>query len=1056
MKKTFFKSLLTIACLLCGIGVYAHDFEVGCIYNNKAKLEKHEFTKRTKPTKINRHNKTTQTFTIDDIVGEYSAFAYSGFKDYPDEEWDVLITKDTKEENKVWIQPVCLINGAPADIVAPIYATFDAAKGALIMPLGQVVYEETGKLKLVTGASFDGKTIETTGYIELEISRNSRGVIISFTDQYYFGVGDILNNGWWYQVLFRISFSEGVDVPRLKFEENGICYKTIDHNSVAVTYMGNSSDDYQNEYTGDIVIPEMVTFNETNYTVTSIGEYAFCDCTGLTSITIPNSVTNIGYCAFDGCSSMTSITLSDSIVSIDDYAFFNCVHLTSISLGENIVSIGEYAFANCSSLTEITIPGNVASIGYAAFYFCENLKSVILNDGVVSIGDYAFVECSSLSEVTIPNSVTNVGKGAFYETPFFNNQPDGVIYFGGVLYQYKGTMPNNTHIDIKENIVTISERAFYNCSGLTSVTLSESIVSIGDYAFADCIGLTEIIIPNSTTILKEAAFAGCSGLTTITLGEGLTTIESMVFYNCAALKSVVLGNNVTTIGDAAFIYCSSLTDFTIGKNVESIGGYTFEGCSYLASIFSNALIPPTIKSNTFTHYRASLYVPQESIEAYKEAEYWKEFNILNNNTKIYIDGIYYQITSSTEVKVVSPNNYGEYSGDVVIPETITINDKTYRVTSIDEYAFSQNGLLTSITIPKSIKSIGEDAFNTAYNLKYIYCYAIEPPTIESGTFSNEYVYLYVPIESMDAYKNAPHWDRLQFINKYFVDGICYGVISTTEADVSGCLEEDYNYSGHIIIPETVVIEGLTLNVTSIGEEAFWSSENITEVTIPNSVVSIDNYAFSSCEGLITITLGEKVNNIGEEAFIDCKRIKNIYVYNEVPPTICNNTFEVYVNDAATLYVPAGCKNVYSEAKYWKYFVNIQEMGIAESITLDKTEVKLKVNETVTLTATILPETTINKEVVWSSSDSDVASVENGEVTAHKVGTATITATTTDGSNLSASCIINVEELDAVGKILADAEDGKYYDLSGRRVVEPTNGIYIVKQGNTVRKVFINK
>ena len=132
------------------------------------------------------------------------------------------------------------------------------------------------------------------------------------------------------------------------------------------------------------------------------------------------------------------------------------------------------------------------------------------------------------------------------------------------------------------------------------------------------------------------------------------------------------------------------------------------------------------------------------------------------------------------------------------------------------------------------------------------------------------------------------------------------------------------------------------------------------------------------------------------------------------------------------------------------------MGIAESITLDKTEVKLKVNETVTLTATILPETTINKEVVWSSSDSDVASVENGVVTAHKVGTVTITATTTDGSNLSASCIINVEELDAVGKILADAEDGEYYDLSGRRVVEPTNGIYIVKQGNTVRKVVINK
>ena len=296
-------------------------------------------------------------------------------------------------------------------------------------------------------------------------------------------------------------------------------------------------------------------------------------------IVIENGVTNIGDCAFYGCSGLTSITIPNSVTSIGYDAFRGCSGLTSITIPNSVMSIGDYAFYGCSGLTSITIPNSVTSIG-----------------------EYAFQYCSVLTSITIPNSVTSIGNGVFYGTKWYENQPKGTVYAGLVLYQYKGEMPSNTTIVVKEGTKRITPRAFSGCSGLTSITIPNSVTSIGWSAFYDCSGLTSITIPNSVTIIEDCAFSGCSNLT-----------------------SVTISNSVTNIGDYAFYGCSGLTSITIPNSVTSIGGWAFEGCSGLTSIICEASIPPTCGYVDDVKKSIPLYVPANSVEAYKKANGWKYF-----------------------------------------------------------------------------------------------------------------------------------------------------------------------------------------------------------------------------------------------------------------------------------------------------------------------------------------------------------------------------------------------------------------------------------------------
>ena len=399
-----------------------------------------------------------------------------------------------------------------------------------------------------------------------------------------------------------------------------------------------------NKYSGNIVIPETVMYFETECSVTSIGERAFYNCTDLTAIMIPNNVTTIDITAFRGCRSLASIVVKDGNTVYDSRNNCNAIIETASNkliigcqatiIPGNVTSIGTDAFDHCNfssitipnsvksidglaffgaSITSVVIPKSVESIGSSVFCACHWLNSIVVEDGnkvydsrnncnaiietasntiiagagstiipedVTSIGDGAFDGISLLSSIYVPNSVTSIGIDAFRDTKWYLDQPDGLVYTGKMFYKYKGEMPDNTAIDIREGTLGIAGNAFSGCTGLSSITIPESVTNIGCQAFAGCSGLSAITIPNKVTSIGYMAFEGCSNLTSVTIPK-----------------------YVMSIGDCAFVNCTGLTSVTV-----------------------NIASPVSINSNTF-NYRANatLYVPYGCKAAYETADYWNEF-----------------------------------------------------------------------------------------------------------------------------------------------------------------------------------------------------------------------------------------------------------------------------------------------------------------------------------------------------------------------------------------------------------------------------------------------
>ncbi len=260
---------------------------------------------------------------------------------------------------------------------------------------------------------------------------------------------------------------------------------------------------YNGQPIGELVLPSSVNKSTGwSYAVTAIGSSAFRNCTGLTSITIPNSVTSIGKEAFQGCTGLTSITIPNSVTAIGTAAFSNCSNLTKILVEEGntaYTSIEGVLFSN-EKTTLVAYPAAKA-------------PDYEIPNSVTAIGDYAFSDCVGLTSVTIPNSVTTIGDYAFYCSGL-------------------------TSITIPNSVTAIGTAAFSNCSGLTSVTIPNSVTAIGNYAFYRCIGLTSITIPNSVTAIGRSAFANCTGLTSITIPNSVTAISEYAFSNCTAVNTI--------------------------------------------------------------------------------------------------------------------------------------------------------------------------------------------------------------------------------------------------------------------------------------------------------------------------------------------------------------------------------------------------------------------------------------------------------------------------------------------------------------------------------------
>ena len=560
-------------------------------------------------------------------------------------------------------------------------------------------------------------------------------------------------------VIFSISAS-AYDV-----EVDGIYYNLISKGNVAEVTKGDK------KYSGDITIPSSIKVNEVDYAVTSIGASAFEWCSGLTSVTIPNSVTSIGGAAFQYCSGLTSVTIPNSVTSIGTAAFNGCSGLTSVTIPNSVTSIGDYAFRYCSGLTTITVDADNpiydsrnncnAIIETATKTLVYGCKNTVIPSSVTSIGHSAFDDCSGLTSVTIPNSVTSIGGFAF------------------------SGCSGLTSITIPNSVTSIGNWAFQYCSGLTSVTIPNSVTSIGNWAFQYCSGLTSVTIPNSVTSIGGWAFRDCSSLTSITIPNSVTSIGSGAFSDCSRLTSITIPNSVTSIGNHAFAWCSGLTSVTIPNSVTSIGDFAFSGCRRLEDII--------IVNNMF------VYLPET---------YSGHYSIPENISQI-IGGAFYNCKGLTSITIPnSVTSIGYYAFDgcsgltsITIPNSVTsIGEYTFNgcrgltsvtipnsVTSIGENAFKGCTGLTSVTIPNSVTSIGNYAFASHSKLKNVYCYAEKFSRIGSEIFNDsniESATLHVPSSALFYYQTTEPWSGFGTIK----------ALEGTEAEAKKCEKPVISYN----------------------------------------------------------------------------------------------------------------------------------------------------------------------------------------------------------------------------------------------------------------------
>ncbi len=374
---------------------------------------------------------------------------------------------------------------------------------------------------------------------------------------------------------------------------SGYLTYTITDNEVSIT-------DCDTSISGELIIPDSLD----GYPVIKIGANSFSDCTGLTSITIPDSVTNIDSSAFYGCSCLISMTLpfigSSRTASGNSNALFGYIFGKG-KINQSYATSSWASFAIPSSLRSVTITDD-SNIPYGAFYNCVNLTDITLSDNTTSIGTYAFYNCTGLTSIEIPKSVTDISSGAFGECtnlinmtlPFVgssrtaNGEYDQAF---GYIFGYTAGIPVKYYVPTSIRKVTITDTsqipnsAFSNCSNLTEVEFPESVINFGENTFYSCSNLKKVTLPNNLTCIPRMMFYNCKSLTDVIIPESVTSINSQSFEGCSSLVSVTIPDKTNTIAYSAFRGCSALESIKLPVSVTKIVEYAFNGCTNLENVY---------------------------------------------------------------------------------------------------------------------------------------------------------------------------------------------------------------------------------------------------------------------------------------------------------------------------------------------------------------------------------------------------------------------------------------------------------------------------------------
>ena len=540
------------------------------------------------------------------------------------------------------------------------------------------------------------------------------------------------------------------------FNSGGIYYIITGENTLSVVRSPSG-------YSNTVVIPKNVTYEGTYYTVTAIseggfwdcaklksvylptsiteiGDYAFRNCTNLTNASLPSNLKSIGKGAFINCTSLNSIQLPNAITTINDATFSNCVSLTHITIPNTVTVIGDYAFSHCESVTNLTLGNSLKTIGSGAFSLCSGITSINLPQSLTNIGSWSFDQCSSLESIVFPSNgfIRHIGIGAFDNTLWYDNQANGPVLIGTILYKYKGAIPKNAQITLENGIRGIAEGAFLGCGGMAAIRLPESIEHINPHAFSRCDALESVT---------------CLSFTPPTLDS--SECFDSVCYNQATLHMphVAVSDYMNT------------EYWKLFADIEGIDyAFVVDNRNYLMTS-SNTVSIIYQKGNNLTYF-GDVIIPTKVIFG------GKEFTVtaIGDNAFVGCKNMT-SITIPNTVEIIGHNAFDACSGltSIVIPPSVT---------TIGYQAFQGCTGLTKVTIGAGVKTIGNRAFFNCDAIATVTCEGETPPIMESSNCFTMTCYnnatLQVPSDAFKDYLISDYWNRfgrIQEIPESFVGDV---------------------------------------------------------------------------------------------------------------------------------------------------------------------------------------------------------------------------------------------------------------------------------------------